>query len=74
MSILNNKKEQILIVPSSSVSVSLNIPDSCLVPIMIIISVDLASFELDFSKAQIEFALSLQEAFDLKKSNQRSRK
>ena len=64
ISILNHQKEQIFMVPSSSVSVSLNIPDSSLVPIMIIISVDLASFELNFSKDQIEFILSLSETFE----------
>ena len=72
ISILNRQKDEILMVPSSSVSVSLNIPDSTLVPIMIIVSVDLASFELNFSKDQIEFILSLSETFEKNIRNSRN--
>ena len=46
ISILNHQKEQIFMVPSSSVSVSLNIPDSSLVPIMIIISCFNAAWQI----------------------------
>ena len=54
-----NKKHGVLSLPATSIMISLNIPDSPLVPIMIIINLDLASCLVNLSRLQLYFLVKL---------------
>ena len=59
-----NKKHGVVSLPATSVMISLNIPDSPLVPIMIIVNLDLESCLVNLSRLQLNFLVKLMSALE----------
>jgi len=59
VTVQNSEKRKIISLPSLSIMVSLNIPDSFLVPIMLIANLDLSTIDVNLGESQFKFILHL---------------